>query len=45
MFVSAHTSAGKTVVAEYAIALALRQKARYESVKEKLYILILIYFR
>lgn len=28
VFVSAHTSAGKTVVAEYAIALALRQKAR-----------------
>ena len=28
VFVSAHTSSGKTVVAEYAIALALRQRAR-----------------
>jgi len=28
VLVSAHTSAGKTVVAEYAIALALRDKQR-----------------
>lgn len=28
MFVCAHTSAGKTVVAEYAIALALRHNRR-----------------
>ena len=28
MFVAAHTSAGKTVVAEYAIALAQRQLTR-----------------
>ncbi len=33
MFVAAHTSAGKTVVAEYAIALALKHmtKAIYTS--------------
>ena len=28
MLVSAHTSAGKTVVAEYAIAMSLKQKQR-----------------
>eukprot|EP00954_Amorphochlora_amoebiformis_P010463 817855-Amorphochlora_amoeboformis.AAC.1 len=28
VFVAAHTSAGKTVVAEYAIAMALREHAR-----------------
>ena len=28
MLVAAHTSAGKTVVAEYAFAMALRQRAR-----------------
>ena len=29
VFVAAHTSAGKTVVAEYAIALSLEHKTRY----------------
>ena len=28
VFVAAHTSAGKTVVAEYAIAMAMRNKTR-----------------
>lgn len=30
VFVAAHTSAGKTVVAEYAIALAAKHMTRYE---------------
>ena len=30
VFVAAHTSAGKTVVAEYAIALAQKHMTRYE---------------
>ena len=31
VFVAAHTSAGKTVVAEYAIALSLKHMTRYMS--------------
>lgn len=31
VFVAAHTSAGKTVVAEYAIALAQKHMTRYRS--------------
>ena len=31
VFVAAHTSAGKTVVAEYAIALANKHMTRYSS--------------
>jgi antiviral helicase SKI2 len=31
VFVAAHTSAGKTVVAEYAIALAFKHKTKYSS--------------
>ena len=30
VFVAAHTSAGKTVVAEYAIALAAKHMTRYD---------------
>ena len=29
VFVAAHTSAGKTVVAEYAIALSFKHKTKY----------------
>lgn len=31
VFVAAHTSAGKTVVAEYAIALAFKHKTKYST--------------
>ena len=33
VFVAAHTSAGKTVVAEYAIALAAKHMTRYVPVR------------
>ena len=35
VFVAAHTSAGKTVVAEYAIALASKHMTRYSSTWQK----------
>jgi antiviral helicase SKI2 len=38
VFVAAHTSAGKTVVAEYAIALAEKHMTRYVSVLSNLFL-------
>ena len=34
VFVAAHTSAGKTVVAEYAISLAMKHMTRYVPIRE-----------
>ncbi len=33
VFVAAHTSAGKTVIAEYAIALSMKHMTRYNILK------------
>lgn len=45
MFVAAHTSAGKTVVAEYAIALAARHMTRYvhASISPKQFLVLIFY--
>ena len=44
VFVAAHTSAGKTVVAEYAIALSSRHMTRYRAVVRASFIVYFLEF-